>query len=399
MSIDEAQRRFAENPTAEMLDAAAIMDLYRDPAGMEDFLRKWYMDGFVNQGAGKVKFLQGRAGSGKTHFLLHLALKLREDGYQVVYISAKQHRMAAIDELYRAAAEQIAWPDLLQRASLRMIQEEMGYREFSGEVNEIWTWAEANRGRSRSSLHSDMLDISDRWIRKWGLETQWATVMRQWMLRRLEPAQLENPGYERWLKGEKLLAADRKSLPASSNIDRHNARAMLISLASFYRAAGYQGLAVLIDDGQVMAVRNRQDSLPYYTRTMRDQAYEMWRELIDDSHHAAYLFIMLAGSEVLFTDVKLGFPSYPALWARLQSEISLVQVNRFGDLIDWDRLWSTHKETLNEVVQIWRAKNFQGVREALPLADLQQNESLEWSEIKQRIASELQHTLAQGEGQ
>jgi hypothetical protein len=392
MALNEAQRHFAENPVAEMLDDAAIEDLNHDPDGMEAFLRKWYLDGFVDQGFGKVKFVQGRAGSGKTHFLRHLTLALRADHYQAILINAQQHRLAAIEELYRVVAQEIPWADLVGRATVHMIQEELGYQEFSGNAREIWTWAEQYRGRSPSSLHSDIRDASDRWVRNLGMDARWAAVIRQWMMRNMEPGGAENPLYERWLKGEKTSPAEKRDLSVSINIDRRNARAMLISLASFCHAAGYRGLALLIDNGQVMALRNRQDAVPYYTRMLRDQAYEMWRELIDDSHHAAYLFILLAGSPPLFEDAKLGFPSYPALWARLQSEISMAQVNRFSDLIDWDRLWLAHKETLDDIIQIWRSRNFQGVQEPTQTGDVH-TQSLDWSVVKRRIARELQETL------
>ncbi len=392
MNLNETLWQFANDPSSEMLDDAAIRDTYVDPAGMEAFIQKWYLAGFVDQGAGKLKFVQGRPGSGKTHFLRHLALTLGDLDYQAVLIDGTHTRLAAIDELYKVVAQHIAWSDLVGRAAVRMIQDELGYHDFPGSPREFWGWAQQSRGRNASILHSDVRDASDRWIGRQGLDAQWGGVMRQWMLRAMEPEGSENPVTERWLMGERITAAEKKSLGVPGVIDRRNARAMLFSLAVFCHAAGYHGLAVLIDNGQVMATRQRRDDVPYYTRTARDQAYEMWRELIDDSHHAAYLFVMLAASPELFEDGRLGFPSYPALWSRIQSEIFMTQINRFNDLIDWDRLWSVNHEDLDTVERVWAARHFQGVRTGE--ADVvPRSVELDWSPVRRRIARQLKDAL------
>ena len=350
----DLKHRFMAQPTAEWLAESQVMDSYVDVGGIEHFWRQWYLQGFVDTGVGKVKFVRGRSGSGKTHFLRHLGLTAKHDEYVVTHIDGGHTRITAIDELYRAIALHIPWEEVIDRCAIAVIRESLGYRDFELPTPEFFRWAGETHGRSSAILASDVRDETDKWIRELDMHLAWVLPIRTLILRRIAgEAGNEEPMY-RWLRGQKLSAAERRGIGVPANVDRRNARAMLLSMAVLIHAASYRGLMVLVDNADVMARVVRSDGVPYYTRGNRDQAYEMLRELIDESHQSAYLFLVVAGNPDLYENQKTGFPSYPALAARVQSEITTAQLNRFADLVDLDSLLSQHHEDQTRLLEVWQ---------------------------------------------
>ena len=350
----DLKHRFMRQPTAEWLAESQVMDSFVDVGGIEQFWRQWYLQGFVDAGVGKMKFVRGRPGSGKTHFLRHLGLMAKHDGYMVVHIDCGRTRIMAIDELYRAIAIHLPWEEVIDHCALSVIQESLGYRDFELSVSEFFHWAGETHGRSSSILASDVRDETDKWIRGLDMHSAWVLPIRTLILRKITgEAGNEEPVY-RWLRGQKLSAAERRDIGVSTNVDRRNARAMLLSMAVLTHVASYRGLVVCVDNVDVMARTVRSDGVPYYTRGNRDQAYEMLRELIDESYHSAYLFLVVVGNTELYDNQKTGFPSYPALAARLQSEITTVQLNRFADLVDLDATLSQHFEDQSRILEVWQ---------------------------------------------
>lgn len=353
METLDLKRRFMEQPTAEWLSEAQVMNSFVDVGGIEHFWRQWYLQGFVDAGVGKVKFLRGRPGSGKTHLLRHLGLMAKAEGYAAVHVDARWTRIATIDELYKSIAVNIPWQEVIDSAAITVIRESLGYRDFELPLSEFFHWAGETHGRSSSILASDVRDETDKWIRKLDIHSAWVLPIRSLILRRIQGEDHEESAY-RWLRGEKLKAAERRGIGVSANVDRRNARAMLLSMAVLIHAASYRGLVVLVDNADVMSRVVRSEGVPYYTRGSRDQAYEMLRELIDESHLSSYLFLVVAGNPDLYDNQKTGFPSYPALTARIQSEIATTQLNRFADLVDLDALLSHHREDQARLLDVWK---------------------------------------------
>ncbi len=391
MDNDDLPAVFRKMPAAEMLGERTILETFVDPGSMEEFWRRWYLNGFIDRGAGKVKFLRGRAGAGKTHFLRHLGLQAAAEGYLALQVDAWSTRLASIDELYRAAASQVPWDGLVDRCALAVIRERLGYREFRLPVPEFWGWVEENHSQSFPRLKVYIREETDKWLGDLDLDADWAAAVRGWVQRRLTGETEIEAAWRAWFCGEKVGARPRWALNVSGNIDKGNARAMLLSLAVLLKSAGYRGLALLIDNLDVMARTARVDGVPYYTRTTRDQACEMFRELIDQSHHAAYLFIVAAGAPELFENSKTGFPSYPALWSRIWSEVVTRQFDRFADLIDLDRLWQLDPADRARLAQMWRDCRSPEV-ERPPAGPSPETWGLEWSIVRRTVAD------AAGEG-
>ncbi|HUW65892.1 MAG TPA: BREX system ATP-binding domain-containing protein [Spirochaetia bacterium] len=377
---------FRKVPAAEMLNERQILEAFVDPGSMEEFLRRWYLNEFIDRGAGKVKFVRGRAGAGKTHFLRHLGLQAGTEGYLAVHIDALLMRLGAIDELYLAVAARVPWEDMIDRCALNIIRERLGYEDFQLPVPEFWGWVEKNHSHSFSRLKVYIREETDKWIAGLDLDAAWAAAVRGWVQRRLQGETEVDPVWQGWLRGEKQGAMARRSMGVTANIDRRSARAMLLSLAVLVANAGYRGLVLLIDNLDVMARTARVDGVPYYTRNWRDQGYEMFRELIDQSHQAAFLLIVVAGAPELFENQKTGFPSYPALWSRVWSEVVPEQVDRFADLIDLDRLWQLDPADRSRLAEAWRVCRRSPGVEHPPAGPSPETWGLEWSVVRRTVA-------------
>lgn len=382
--------QFLEKPSAEMLSASDVIHTFIDPSGIEQFLMQEYLQGFVDEGAGKVKFVKGRTGSGKTHLLRHLGANAQQNGYMTVHINALDGRLASIDELYRAVSTSVAWDELLDGCTRAMIHGQMGYPDYDLPVSKFRAWAESSQGRSQTSLMNDVRQATDRFVRDLDIYAAMREPLRASLVRRTGGELGDEPTLLRWLMSEKMTKQERKRLLVSSNIDRKNARAALLSLTTFAHVAGYKGVVILVDNMQVMSQTVRCEGLPYYTRTTRDQAYEMIRELIDESHRAPWLFIVFAGDIEVYENQKTGFCSYPALWYRIQTEIMTAQINRFADIVDLDKLW--RNEGLTKLNEVWseRASDIElSGQAAVAQADAW---GLDWSGVRRSVAHALAST-------
>jgi len=351
--IDARLALFLQRPSAEMLGEDSVGEIFVDPAGMVAFWIKEYLEDLIDAGAGKVKFLKGRSGAGKTHFLRILAREAAMRGFLVAPVNAMTVRLASVDELYRAVSLAFDWESVLDGCARHLIRNQLGYSEYPLGVREFRAWAETREGRSQTALLADIRKESDLFVQKLDIHPVLREPLRASLIRRLGEDLADESGFSRFVRGERLVRRELASLGAARNIERKNARAVLFSLATLARAAAFRGLVILVDDAQVMARAGRTDGVPNYTRGARDQAFEMIRELIDDSHLSPHLFTVVAGETDLFENQRTGFPSYPALWERIKVGIRTVQVNRFQDVIDLDEIW--RRDGVQRVRERWNA--------------------------------------------
>lgn len=369
-------------PDAAILTDTVIQETFVDPLGLEAFWFQWYLEGFVDQGYGKLKCLIGRPGSGKTHILRHLGLACQHVGYQVAAVDLAQVKVSAIEELYRVVASQMDWELLLGRLLLHIIQIGLGYPEFDGRPREFVTWGETTRQLSPTLLKRDLREAMDRYLLGADWHPEFRLAVRSWMQDQVGDSVGNESAAMLWLRGEKLGASQRKGIGVKSNVTRRNARALMASLSSLTHQAVGKGLIVLIDNLHVITLTTRVDQRPYYTKGTRDQVYEMLRELIDESPFTPYLMTVLAGNSDPLTQAKTGFPSYPALWERLQTEVRSAYINRFSDLIELDALWDGDDAGMAQLARHWREIDGAVMGDGEPTQSL----GLEWGKPRRTVA-------------
>ncbi len=387
MSGNNRGTKFADFPVAEALDDSVIGETFVDPMDIEEFWLRWYLRGFVAQGYGKVKFLVGRPGSGKTHLLRHISLTAEDQGYRVAMIDAKVEKISLIDELYRAVAGKLQWPNLIEKTLRLVISEQLGYPEFQDDPSDFITWAERSRGLTATLLRRDLREGIDHFLAKSDFAQDFLLAVRTWADHYLSGDQEGQAEAIRWLRGERLGASSRKVLGLRSDINRRNARAMLVSLVGWLHLLGEPGLLILVDDLDALTAGKRLDDRPYYTRMARDQAYEMIRQLIDESPFTPYLMTIFAGNQSALSNPKTGLPSYPALWARLQTEVQTARPNRFADMVDLDTLWEQGSQAVDLLPRVWNDREVAWPENGVG-RESSKTVGLEWG-IPRRMVSEV----------
>lgn len=122
-----------------------------------------------------------------------------------------------------------------------------------------------------------------------------------------------------------------------SKVTKYNARYLLRSLAELVHMSGFSGMLITVDDMERLMNRSAEEVIRY-TKMKREDAYESIRQLIDDIDNMHYLLFILSFDRELIDHESYGLKSYQALWMRIQNEIVSKRMNRFGDILDLDRL-------------------------------------------------------------
>ena len=91
----------------------ALLKRGRPPAGVEalraisagiaplaDFINAHYFKEYIAMGGSKIKFVTGKPGSGKTHFLRLLSAAAHDLGFMTVHISAREVWLHDFKEIY-----------------------------------------------------------------------------------------------------------------------------------------------------------------------------------------------------------------------------------------------------------------------------------------------------------
>ena len=127
-----------------------------------------------------------------------------------------------------------------------------------------------------------------------------------------------------WLGGRIRLVSELKQYQIFSKVNRTNARHLLGSLLATIRNAGYPGLVVTLNGFRLLESKRADDGSINYTKAALFDAYEVFREFIDNTDALDGLFFsVFVPSD--FLDIanpkSRGICIYPALQDRVQDEL------------------------------------------------------------------------------
>ena len=309
---------------------------------LTDFWREKYLQEYIRNGGSKIKFVTGRAGSGKTHFLHLVSSIAREENYKTVNFSAREIWMHDFREIYLEIFRQCNIMKCLVQVSHYLIQE-MGFdhheipegMRFIDYLSQNGMGDALTRREIRSQLKMIFLDNPM-------LDNNFALACSMLTGSILGYPILEEQNKElllAWLEGDRTVKLSQlRSLGFyPSRITRYNARHMLRSLAEVIRMGGYSGLFVTIDDLEILVSRSSLEPV-HYPKMKREDTYESIRQLIDDIDSMKNIMFVYAFDRELIDNENAGLKSYQALWMRIQNEIVGEHFNRFSDMVDLDRL-------------------------------------------------------------
>lgn len=359
---------------AEALEPYSILSAEKLTCGIRfltDFWREKYFQEFIRNGGSKIKFICGRPGSGKTHFLRLITSIAREENYKTVQFSAKDIWMHDFKEIYIEIFRQCDIMECLKAASRHLIQE-MGfdYRDipegmkFIDYLSHNGMGDAINKREIRALLKQTFLDNPM-------LDNNFALACSMLTGSVLGYPVLEDQSRDMllaWLEGDRTvkLAQLRALGFYPSRITKFNARHMLRSLAEVVRLGGYSGLFITIDDLEILVSRSSLEPV-HYTKMKREDTYESIRQLIDDIDTMKNIMFVYAFDRELVDHENAGIKSYQALWMRIQNEIIGERFNRFSDMIDLDLL-AMQEYTPEVIISI--SESLAGLQKNTPLAPL-----------------------------
>lgn len=307
-----------------------------------DFWKDKYLSNYISQGGSKIKFITGRNGSGKTHFLQLLSIEAEKMNYIPITISAKEIWLHDFKEIYTTVLKKIDLMDRLKLIGFEVVRQ-LGYdpslipdgMTFVDYLSSIGQLGPLTKREIRQQLeHIFLLNPL--------LDNNFAFACSLLTGGLLGHPVLEEPNKRLlllWLEGDREahLSSIRRLGLSPSKINRYNSRHMLRSLVEICRMAGYNGVVISIDNMEILVAKNNVENI-HYTRMRREDAYESMRELIDEIDTLKNTMFVFSFDHKLIDDDTNGLKSYQALWMRIQNEVDSTRFNRFADIVDLDRL-------------------------------------------------------------
>lgn len=340
---------------------------------LADFWREKYLQEYIRNGGSKIKFVTGRTGSGKTHFLRLMTSMAREENYRTVWFSAKDVWMHDFKEIYVEIFHQCDLMSCLEAASRQLIRE-MGYdpqdipegMRFIDYLSQNGEGDAVTKREIRAQLRRFFLENPL-------MDNNFALACSMLTGSILGYPILEEQNQElllSWLEGDRSVKLSQlRALDFyPSRITKYNARHMLRSLAEAVHMGGFSGLFIAIDDMEILTSRSSLEVV-HYTKMKREDTYESIRQLIDDIDSMKNILFVYAFDRELIDNENAGLKSYQALWMRIQNEIVGERFNRFTDMVDLDRLAAQEYSPKVLVAMSRSLADVQQNRRATPLTE------------------------------
>lgn len=320
---------------------------------LTDFWQEKYLQEYIRNGGSKIKFITGRQGSGKTHFLRLMTAIAKEENYKTVQFSAKDIWLHDFKDIYVEILQQCDIMGCLEAVSHQLI-EQLGFHfqdipeemRFIDYLSQNDSSDAITKREIRSQLRKIFLDNPL-------MDNNFALACSMLTGSILGYPVLEEQNKElllAWLEGDRSIKLSQlRALDFyPSRITKYNARHMLRSLAELVHMGGFSGLFVTIDDVEILTSRSSLEAV-HYTKVKREDTYESIRQLIDDIDSMKNIMFVYAFDRELLDNENAGVKSYQALWMRIQNEIVGERFNRFADMIDLDQL-ATQEYTPDVIV-------------------------------------------------
>ena len=309
---------------------------------LTDFWQEKYFQEYIRDGGSKIKFITGRPGSGKTHFLKLMTAVADKENYKTAQFSAKDIWLHDFKDIYVEIFRQCDVMACLAAVSRKVVQQ-MGFEyekipegmRFIDYLSQIDSVDAITKREIRTLLRKTFLDNPL-------MDNNFALACSMLTGSILGYPILEEQNKEllmAWLEGDRSIKLSQlRALDFyPSRITKYNARHMLRSLAELVRMGGHSGLFVTIDDMEILTSRSSLEAI-HYTKVKREDTYESVRQLIDDIDSMKHIMFVYAFDRELLDNENAGIKSYQALWMRIQNEIVGERFNRFSDMVDMDRL-------------------------------------------------------------
>jgi hypothetical protein len=268
------------------------------------------LDYFIANGGGKVRFINGDYGDGKTHFMSVIQqLSLQKNFASSFVILTRDVPIHKFEVVYQEIVSQ-----------LRGNFEGVGIRA----AIKHWIKEQKIDEQDLGALSTSLCEIP-------GLGLDFANALIGLLQVTPIPSADEKNENEdpkeilyQWFEGKKVAKKNLKRFHVFELLNKKNSKQFLQSLIIFLKMTNHKGLILFLDELETVLVQGA---------SIRNAAYENVRLLMDNTEHAQYLQLFFS----LIPDVLLsekGFKSYDALWSRVRTVGDSDELNYRSTLID-----------------------------------------------------------------
>ena len=293
-----------------------------------DFFDHEYISSFIQQGGATIKFcVFADAETGLDRFHQSIQLRAGDRGYQVVHVDAANSKVQMIEQIFFAIAAQIDWSHLAGQVA-RTAASAAGYplpnESENLSVATLAYYYAVDEKELKRDINQKLQQII---FRDYEMVQEFRIAMLRLCQYELQTGQVtdaERDSIHSWLSGTLGQISMLKSARIFRKIARHNARQMLFSLSRWLVVAEFTGLFLTIDIRQFAKHRpseNRDTQEVFYTRNAIMDAYESFRQLVDNSDEFSNFATLVFAAPDFLPDETRGVASYQALKLRISDEI------------------------------------------------------------------------------
>lgn len=261
---------------------------------------------------GKIRFISGTWGSGKTHFLRELLELAFEANYLVSSVELAIHETPfnRFERVFYSIVAKIASPEMFY-------SEELPSAAPFGEVvrRTLYRLAGADETGSAGITHEGFTRAAEALMQNGQIDIDFRRMIVKYWETYLpeggDPIHLIDRRAKilQWFSGEGTVGSYRKEFGVQKLVARDNARVMLRSLGRFAAQAGYSGLVILFDEAEMSYSVMRKSDLQH--------AHNNLLHLINGVEEAEGLFLIYATTQDFYSDPKHGIRKYGALVSRI----------------------------------------------------------------------------------
>ncbi len=301
-------------------------------------LTREYLDGFVRAGGALVRVAVCPSPAEAAGLGERVRAAGAGRGFVVAHVDGATCRAHLVDRLVAEVGKQVPWDELtgdFLRSALR------GRGLEPPEDGRLDTGALAERrGWDERLVLQEVRDLlTQEVLRDYALcrEFRLAAVQLCRALLEPDPQQQERAEHVKaWLRRELPRIGLLRDTFIFQAVNRHNARAIFNSTATFIRKAGRPGLLVTLDISRYALARPA-DEGPRYSRSAAMDMYESVRQFIDETDDATGCLLLVLTVREFLEDEQRGLRTYPALEMRLWDDVR--GGNRPDPLAPMLRVW------------------------------------------------------------
>lgn len=296
---------------------------------------------------GKVKFLNGSYGEGKSHFLSRVRKKAKDDGF-VVSMFAISPRGIALDMMERTFSEMMK--TVIVKNYIKDGEETVIDYILSNWIRKV---EDPEKELRKMALDKDLRAAL----------TQFSKLIPQRTIYHREIDVLNG-----WLLADTHPIGDlKKKFGIYNHITARNVFDIIKSLGKCFKRLGYKGWIILIDEQEIIST--------LLTERKRELTDQNIRIFIDEQGNMDGIYIIFATTDEFFNDPKNGIVSYPALKTRITRantmDLSPIGKKEMEEIasnlkeicqIAWNGFLRVTKDQLDECVRIALERNIPSAR-------------------------------------